>query len=83
MSPRLLGPCKHKQPGLPEARTVEGLHQGNKVFSSEVDEKGHPLPVFAEERRKAYEAKVGDRHKPAARAGKGQAKNVPLYSVWI
>ena len=31
LSPMLLGPVDHRQPGLPAARNIENYHQGNKV----------------------------------------------------
>ena len=37
LSPKSLGPVDHGQPGLPAARTVENLHQGNKVFGAFYD----------------------------------------------
>ena len=32
LSPKFLGPVRHGQPGLPDARTIEAFHQANKVF---------------------------------------------------
>lgn len=36
LSPMLLGPVPHRQPGLPAARNIENYHQANKVWSSEL-----------------------------------------------
>lgn len=35
LSPMRLGPVHHGQPGLPEARTIEGFHQYSKLYEEE------------------------------------------------
>lgn len=77
LSPKSIGPVHHNQPGLPVALNLENFHQGNKVFPSEVDEKGEVKEEFFKVQREMYEDSVPHRHKEAARG-----KNVPLYSLW-
>lgn len=77
LSPKSIGPVEHFQLGLPIALNLENFHQGNKVFSSELDENGQPLPLFYETQRQMYLDPVPHRHKQAS--GK---KNVPAFSIW-
>nr|QBK89504.1 MAG: uncharacterized protein LCPAC001_00140 [Pithovirus LCPAC001] len=81
LSPMRLGPVLHNQPGLPEAKNIENFHQGNKCFSSEIDEKGDPKPIFYETQRKLYLDHIPHRHKEAAKGIKNN-KNIPLFSIW-
>lgn len=90
LSPKALGPVVHKQPGLPDALSIENYHQFNKVFSTEVDENGNPTPAFYAAREKAYLDAEPHRHKFSAEQMKAVAskdssatknKNVPLYSI--
>lgn len=85
LSPMSLGPVVHDQPGLPDAINIENYHQFNKVFPSEVDDNGEPLPIFYDRQRKAYRDPIPHRHKfPYAemkKLGKNGNKNVPLYSL--
>jgi hypothetical protein len=78
LSPKSMGPIDHKQPGLPMARNLENLHQGNKVFPSEYNAKTKTvLPVFFETQRTLYQDETPHRHKESS----GQ-KNQPLFSLW-
>lgn len=77
LSPKSIGPVHHGQPGLPVALNLENFHQGNKVFPSEVDEKGQVKNEFFTLQKEMYEDPVPHRHKEAA-----DGKNVPLYSLW-
>jgi hypothetical protein len=74
--------CDHGQPGLPVAKSLENFHQGNKVFASHVDEKGHPTEAFFESQRAMYTDETPHRHRKEATAVKGKRKNVPEFSVW-
>jgi hypothetical protein len=78
LSPKSMGPIDHKQPGLPVAKNLENLHQGNKCFPSELDSEGKPGSSFYETRKKMYLDDVPHRHKKEA-AG----KNAPVFSIWI
>lgn len=84
LSPKSMGPVHHTQPSLPPSKNLENLHQGNKVFPSEVDEKGEATKVFFKTQKDMYESNIPLRHKAAAEAyTKGvKNKNVPLYSLW-
>jgi len=77
LSPMKIGPINHGQPGLPPARNLENFHQGNKVYSGEVDEAGAPSQVFRDAQRRMYEDAVPHRHKRVA----GDSNRL-LYSVW-
>lgn len=92
LSPMMLGPVEHGQPGLPPALNLENFHQFNKVFRSEVDENGDPLPVFYERRLRGYTDPVPHRHKlgaskaehmRAAGMEKGGNANVCVYSIFV
>lgn len=75
-SPMRLGPVIHNQPGLEDARTIEGYHQGNKKFSFETKK------MFRKGRREMYEAKKPSRHKYARKYLKSQGyTNAPDYSI--
>lgn len=63
LSPMSLGPVKHGQPGLPDALCIENFHQFNKVFATEVDGNGNPLPIWYERRRQGYLDAQPRRHK--------------------
>lgn len=78
LSPKSMGPIDHGQPGLPIALNLENFHQGNKVFPSEVDEKGEPSATFFETQRKMYLDAKPHRHKAEAKG-----KNIPAFSVWV
>ena len=74
LSPMQLGPVDHGQPDCPPAKLLENFHQGNKVFSDEVDENNDPTDVFVTNRLKWYCDEVPHRHK---------VKGVkPLFSIW-
>lgn len=78
LSPKAMGPILHCQPGLPRAENLENLHQSNKVFESEADSEGNPLPIFYKTRLEMYQDPIPHRHKEAAK-GKNQCK----YSIWV
>lgn len=73
LSPMKLGPVAHGQPGLPEAKTIEGFHQYSKCFSQEACA-GEPGPLFYENRLKGYETTEPSRRKYTG---------APLYFVWV
>ena len=79
LSPMRLGPVVHNQPGLPIAKNIENFHQGNKVFPSEIDDKGNPLPIFYQTQKDMYLDDIPHRHKTIPIA----PKNVPVYSIWV
>lgn len=87
LSPKSLGPVVHRQPGLPDALSIENYHQFNKVFPLELDGKGNPLPVFYERRLKGYTDPVPHRHKfdlgQMKRQGQSRNKNIPVYSIHL
>ena len=93
LSPKQLGPVFHGQPGLPDPATcVENLHQANKVFPTEVDAEGRPLPRFFARQRELYEDQEAWRHKLGrtkeehmrnAGIPPGNNANHCLYSVWV
>jgi hypothetical protein len=80
LSPKSMGPIDSGQPGLPISLNLENLHQGNKVFPSEVDKDGNPLPRFYKTQKEMYLDPVPHRHKKEA---VGKNKNIPVYSLWI
>ncbi len=77
LSPKSIGPVYHNQPCLPPSKKLENFHQGNKVFSSEVDNDGEPMEVFFKTRLEMYNSDIPLRHKLTS-----GGKNVPLYSIW-
>lgn len=81
LSPKAMGPIEHNQRNLPVALNLENFHQGNKVFASELDENGQIKSEFFETQKRMYQDPVPHRHKKEAK-GKGQQKNVPVFSVW-
>ncbi len=76
LSPMSMGPVHHGQPGLPPARNLENLHQGNKVYPHETDDEGRP-DDFYEIRLMYYRDARPHRHKYERAAG------APLYSIWV
>lgn len=83
-------PVGHEQPGLPPSKNLENFHQGNKVFASEVDSMGSPLPIWYERRLAMYNDEIPHRHK----LGKTKAEhmkaakcvdnaNICLYSIIV
>lgn len=82
LSPKSMGPIDHGQPGLPQAKNLENFHQGNKVFSTEVDEKGNPSKEFYQTQLEMYESEMPQRHKDRALDSKGKRINAPLFSLW-
>lgn len=69
LSPMRVGPIAHGQPGLPDARTLENLHQYSKRFAGETDAQ------FAAARHAGYTSTVARRRKAPGR--------VPLHAVWL
>ncbi len=86
LSPKSLGPVKHRQPGLPDALTIENYHQFNKVFSQELDPvTKNPIPEFYEKRNKGYQDSEPHRHKidPKEQKKKQSNINIPLFSIHL
>lgn len=84
LSPKALGPVKHKMPGLPVALNIENYHQFAKIFSFEV--KNRKTREQAKQLRvEAYKSTIPHRHKYDIKTlkqyGNGNA-NIPLYSVY-
>ncbi len=84
LSPMRLGPVEHRQPGLPDALSIENYHQYNKHFPQ-----FESLHQFRELRTKAYCDPVPHRHKYASAKIKAANKqfvnglNVPACSVHL
>ena len=81
LSPKSIGPIVHEQPGLPIALNLENFHQGNKVFTSEVDVNGEPTKEFYDTQIEMYNDPEPHRHKFTA-VKDNKNKNIPLYSIW-
>jgi len=63
LSPRVLGPVRHGQPGLPEAKTVEVFHQAGKVFAPFFDSDTDTVrPEFLAMQRAFYTEAFPYRH---------------------
>lgn len=77
LSPMSMGPINHQQPGLPPAKNLENLHQGDKAFPSEVNAQGQPTPEFYQTQLAMYQDPIPHRHKNTS-----SHHNVPRYSVW-
>lgn len=75
LSPMVMGPIDHQQPGLSPALNLENFHQGNKVFPSELDEKGNPTEKFFQTQKTLYQDPIPHRHKVAG--------TPPAFSVWV
>jgi hypothetical protein len=79
-----LGIVDHGQPNLPKAVTIEGFHQGSKLFQEEVisDEKGNmcPGPLFYSNRLNWYLSTDPGRYKYYGSNGK---KNIPICFIWV
>ena len=89
LSPMVLGPVIHNQPGLEPALTLENFHQFNKVFASEVNEKGDPLPVWKRRQKRGYADPVPHRYKLGSTkeehlkaAHTGDDADACLYSIF-
>lgn len=63
LSPFMLGPVEHDQPGLPPCKTLENFHQFNKVYNFELNDEGEPSDVFFKKQLEAYNSSKGNRHK--------------------
>jgi len=91
LSPMVLGPVEHGQPGLPPAQLLESYWQANKAFFSEVGKDGNPLPVWYERRKELYASTTPRRHKLGAskaehlkNSGIGAGNpNAALYSIFV
>jgi hypothetical protein len=87
LSPMRLGPVRHLQPGVPEARTIENYHQFNKVFPPDLVDPSNHLslvsPAFFTMRDAAYRDPIPHRHKYPKEGGFGGNKNAPLYSLHV
>lgn len=84
LSPMRLGPVEHRQPGLPNALSIENYHQFNKHFPQ-----FESLATFRELRVNAYHDPVPHRHKYDSARIKAANKqfvngvNVPACSIHI
>jgi hypothetical protein len=93
LSPMVLGPVEHGQPGLDPAENLENFHQFNKVFAAELDEeKGKPKAVWYERRERGYADTEPHRHKLGAtkadhikKAGiaPGASANACKFSIFV
>jgi hypothetical protein len=82
LSPMRLGPVDHKQPGLPQALSIENYHQFNKLWPSEIDGAKNPTPAFYATQIAGYNDPVPHRHKEQRSPVAGAlTKNEPLFSV--
>lgn len=85
LSPMRLGPFYHGQPGLLPAANLENFHQFNKVFPSEVNEKGELLQVWRERQKYGYADEIAHRHK----LGSSKQEHIEkaggncLYSIFV
>lgn len=77
LSPMTLGPVKHKQEGLPDAKNLENFHQFNKCFSCEVDENGQPLEIWFTRQISGYQDEEPHRHK----LGKTKAEHMKIAGM--
>lgn len=50
LSPKRLGPVVSREPGVPDATSIEALHQASRVFEHERDEDGSLLPSWYADR---------------------------------
>lgn len=85
LSPMMLGPVNHNEPGVPVALNIENFHQFSKVFKCELADDGSILQTFFEYRDKAYKDKIAHRHKFSRALLKTMNSNVniPEYSVHV
>jgi len=77
LSPMSMGPIKHSQNDVPEAKNLENFHQFSKCFESEIDKNGNPNSLFFENREKGFLDPIPHRHKENS-----GNKNVPLFFFW-
>ena len=83
LSPMRLGPVRHGQPGLPDAKNIENFHQGNKCYAAECDgQPPGPGKAFVENRLSMYLDSEPHRHKMLA-DGPVKRGEKPLFSVWV
>lgn len=83
LSPMMLGPVEHNQPGLPPSQNLENFHQFNKVFDSEVIE-GTITSDWYDRRIKGYNDVIPHRYKlgPTKREHNMRAGNC-LFSIYV
>jgi hypothetical protein len=88
LSPMKLGPVIHREPGLPNALTIEGYHQYSKVYPNEIDINNNPTEEFRKRRLEGYINPIPPRHKfdskqmtKLRKEIKGQNRNEPSYTV--
>lgn len=85
LSPMVMGPIKHGQPGLPDALNLENFWQSGKAFQSELDKNGKPGPEFYKTRREMYLDPEPQRHKAVKKLvptlPSGEKNNVAFF-VW-
>ena len=87
LSPMQLGPVKHGQKRLPDAKSIENYHQFNKCFPIE-QEDGEILLKFYKKQRDAYNDPIPHRHKFKSSDIKKMNKefvngnvNIPMFSI--
>ncbi len=73
LSPFKLGPVDHNYEDVPAAKTLEGFHQGNKMFDQDVDADGNPTASGLEARNRFLVAEP--------RRHKYKRGMKPLYSL--
>nr|QBK93101.1 MAG: uncharacterized protein LCPAC403_02350 [Pithovirus LCPAC403] len=76
LSPMIIGPIEHGQPGLPNSVNLENFYQGNKVFKDEIYGKNDETNEFFETQLIMYNDKIPHRHKI------GHKGKTPRYWLW-
>jgi hypothetical protein len=77
LSPKSIGPIKHGQPGLPDAKNLENFHQGSKWF------KGFTYEEFKEAQLDMFNDPEPHRHHRHAHKLDNGKRNTPHGFVWI
>ena len=75
LSPMMLGPVHHGQPGLPPSLNLENFFQGSKCYPCEMVD-GAPSAAFYSSRLRMYNDAEPHRHK-------FKGKDRPAYFVWL
>lgn len=85
LSPMVMGPIKHGQPGLPPALNLENMWQNSRAWLSELDADGKPGPEFYKTRLAMYLDPEPQRHKAVKKAVptlKDGKPNGVAFFVW-
>lgn len=77
LSPKSMGPIHHGQPGLIDAETLEGFHQGSKWFLSQT------FAEFQTTQIEMFKDKNPRRHHPASGSASSSNRNIPKAFIWI